>query len=211
MIKCGNCGKSHVTAGEVRDCYGLQIQASVAAKVMDNMDGGERRPNPPSDRQVTYVADLLLLHDWPDEVTEEDVRAMERSAVSKLITQLKARPLRRQKVTGHEINNVPEGRYAFETADGWQFWQVDKPTEGKWSGYTFVKMLIGSPGDYRQQKVTGAVAKRVIKSIEEITPRQASINFGIKSETCGICHSPLTNPESIKYGIGPKCRGKMGW
>jgi hypothetical protein len=218
-IKCGNCGKHHDTVLEVKACHANIIEAEEAAGVMDALSGSERVVNPPSDRQVTYMADLLAQHDWPDELTEEDLRAMDRSQVSSLITRIKARP-RRSSISSRKpqikfTSDVPAGRYAIkspgDTWSAWVFLQVDKPTEGDWAGNTFVKMLIGSPGDYKQQRLHGKVAINWLKMIEEVTPRQASIDFGLQSGSCGVCHSPLTNEESLKLGIGPVCRNKMGW
>lgn len=221
--KCGACGKKHDTIPEYRDCAGVSEEATEAQGVMDAITGETSQVNPPSDRQVTYVADLLAIHDWPDTIAEEDLRAMERPQVSSLITAIKARPKRRQAPAGQSADGrsprpqlkeslVPAGRYALKApTEGWVFLQVDKPKDGAWKGNTFVKMLIGSPGSYRQQRLHGMVARNWLSMIEEVTPRQASIDFGIQSGTCGVCSSPLTNAESLKLGIGPVCRGKMGW
>jgi hypothetical protein len=211
---CGTCGGKHATILDYRECAGIEAEAVVAGKVMDNVAGEDRTINPPSEAQIKYVMDLLSTHTWPDEYTPASLRAMERRQVSQLIESVKATPLREGATEDPKLfDDIPEGRYALEkpNGQGWTFWEVQKPTRGKWRGYTFVKQLIGSPGDYRQQKVGRALGHNVLEEIERLGARVASAAFGQQSETCGVCHSPLTNDESIKYGIGPHCRSKMGW
>ena len=217
--KCGACGKKHDTIAEYRDCAGVAEEATEAQGVMDALTGTTAQANPPSDRQITYVADLLSIHDWPDTISETDLRAMERSQVSALIEAIKKRSLKRNVPAGQpadgrsprpqRIWDVPAGRYALRwdsiKNSGWKFYQVKH-------GHTksFVDMLLGSPGSYRHVPLKNVDVESVMKQIDH-DPRQASIDFGIQSGTCGVCSSPLTNAESLKLGIGPVCRGKMGW
>jgi hypothetical protein len=42
-------------------------------------------------------------------------------------------------------------------------------------------------------------------------PQAAAIRYGMRIGACSICGRTLTNHESIDIGIGPICRGKMGW
>ena len=42
-------------------------------------------------------------------------------------------------------------------------------------------------------------------------PFQAATEFGHATGQCSVCMRPLTNPESVKLGIGPVCRAKFGW
>ena len=225
-IKCTNGGTahSHESVDEVRRCWNAPAQEEAnAATVMDNLTGVQTTINPPSVKQVTYVLDLLSKKVWPDSFTEEDLKAMERRQVSELINGLLKAPRKPDAgVVANGANqesweDIPGGRYALEYAPEagsdesvWKFFQVDKG-KGRWEGRTFLKLLIGSPGAYREQKLYGVAMDKIMKQIRSITPRQASIHFGLKSETCGVCSSPLTHPDSLKYGIGPKCRAKTGW
>lgn len=213
QAKCGTCKGTHDTIAEYKDCAGVpRVEEVNAATVMDNLSGLKSIINKPSDRQVTYAMDLLRTRAWPDELTEEDLRGMERRQVSELIDALFKAPRksqdRRVGANGakQEFKDIPKGRYALEFADGWKFFQI-----GQGHTRTFVDMLIGSPGAYRKQKIFGANGDEILKMIRKVTPRQASIDFGLQSGTCGVCSSPLTNKESLELGIGPICRGKMGW
>lgn len=217
--KCGACGGTHETIAEYRDCAGVKQEP---IDVMDNLTGVKTVINPPSTKQVSYALDLLGKKVWPDSFTEEDLKGMERRQVSDLIDGLFKAPRKPSEFGAKgskpvdKWEDIPDGRYAlaFAPSDGpavgdeaeWRFFQIKH-------GHTrvFVDLLIGAPGAYRYQKFYGVQADKILGMIRSDTPRVASINFGLKSETCGVCSSPLTNPDSIKYGIGPICRGKMGW
>lgn len=212
--KCGTCKGTHDTIEEYKNCAGVPlVEEANAATVMDNLSGLKSIVNKPSDRQVTYALDLLSKKVWPDDFTEEDLRGMERRQVSELIDGLhKASSKGQDRKIGafgsksSNFKDVPDGRYALRDGDGvWGFFQVNQGHT-----VTFLDRLIGSPGQYRKQSVRGRPASIVLLEIQK-DPHKASIDFGLQSKTCGVCSSPLTNEESLKLGIGPICRGKMGW
>lgn len=110
---------------------------------------------------------------------------------------------------------VPAGHFAVKMDDRWRFYRIDKPTEGRWAGYTFVK--VQASDDYwpvkGQQKLLDVLGK-----IAE-DPRAAAIRYGKEIGRCAICNRTLTNDDtpgpdgltSIERGIGPICASKMGW
>lgn len=213
---CGTCGKKHDTILEYRECAGALVEAELAAKVMDEMAGGPSTIKPPSDRrkQIAYAMDLLKTRDWPDKYTEADLKGMERRQVSQLINELQ------KAVIKPELVEIPAGRYAilsthpnpedYGDAGAFDFYQIDRPTVGRWAGRVFVRQLFGAPGDYRKENVVGQRARKVLDRIAS-DPKKASLAYGKESGVCGVCSSPLTNKESLDLGIGPVCRGKMGW
>ena len=216
--KCASCGGKHETIDDYRSCFGARQEAQSAVSVMDNLTGQKTTINPPSDAQVKFAMDLLGQKQWPDKITEDDLRGMERRQVSELINGLKAQPFKEgaqgPKSAKDQWPDIIASRYALcidEAQDVWRFYEVSKPTRGKWVGYTFVVQLIGSPGDYRKQRLGNQVSDGVLKAIMDVGVEKSVANFGLKSETCGICHSPLSNDESIKRGIGPICASKVGW
>ena len=105
---------------------------------------------------------------------------------------------------------VPAGRYAVATEDGatnaLAFYKVDRPTEGKWAGYTFVKLILGG---HQEQRMSRAAGEAILRKIA-LDPEAASQAYGREMGQCGRCGLPLTNDESRAYGIGPDCR-KKGW
>lgn len=106
---------------------------------------------------------------------------------------------------------VPAGRYAVATEAGatneLAFYKVDRPTEGRWAGYVFVKHLLGG----EEQRLSQKTAKAVLAKIAAAGPEAASAAYGHEIGRCGICHTRLTNDDSRARGIGPKCAANAGW
>ncbi len=118
----------------------------------------------------------------------------------------------KSETTKPELPDVPEGRYAFTNEQGvTAFCQVDRPQQGKWAGYVFVKLLLGSPGSLRQERLAFPQQKAVLAKIDADGSKEAMLRFGRELGICGACNSPLTNPDSIAAGIGPVCSNKRGW
>ncbi|QFP94663.1 hypothetical protein I5G59_gp43 [Mycobacterium phage LilMcDreamy] len=106
---------------------------------------------------------------------------------------------------------VPAGRYAVETEDGatngLAFYKVDRPTEGRWAGYTFVKLMVSDD----EQRLPIKTQQAVLRKIAAAGAAAASARYGQEIGTCGVCSRTLTNDDSRAYGIGPDCRKKLGW
>ncbi|AYD82043.1 hypothetical protein I5G60_gp48 [Mycobacterium phage Saguaro] len=109
------------------------------------------------------------------------------------------------------IEVVPAGRYAIETADGainaLAFYKVDRPTEGRWAGRVFVKLIVGG----EEQRMSWSATKSILAKIAEVGAEAASARYGHEIGECGICGRQLTNDESRERGIGPICAAKQGW
>lgn len=110
-----------------------------------------------------------------------------------------------------DAETVPAGRYAVDTEDGAinevAFYKVDRPTEGRWAGYVFVRHIVG---DY-EERVSFANTKAILAKIAEVGAAEASARYGHEIGECGVCGRQLTNDESRERGIGPICADKMGW
>lgn len=103
---------------------------------------------------------------------------------------------------------VPAGRYAVAIDDEpLGFFVVDRPTEGRWAGYVFVKQM-ASDTEY---PVRGGRKARVLQAIVQDTPMRASLRYGKELGVCGVCGRTLTDENSRAQGIGPICAAKMGW
>lgn len=103
--------------------------------------------------------------------------------------------------------NMPAGRYAVETENGLRFFRVDKPTEGRWAGYTFVK--VQASDDF--YPVRGQQEREAVLALIAWNPKEAMLRYGREIGSCGHCGRTLTNEESRRLGIGPVCRKGMGW
>lgn len=93
-----------------------------------------------------------------------------------------------------------------------RFFVVERPTAGKWAGFTFVKGLVAD-GTYtlKAYPLTDKQYRVSVTRYIEQHAEKCSAVFGEKFKTCGICNRPLTDPESLARGIGPICAGKAGW
>lgn len=107
--------------------------------------------------------------------------------------------------------DLPTGkhRYAIDGEDGREtdFYLVNRPTEGRWAGYTFVKIVVGGKPAY---KITSR--DRISKILTEIEKDwdAAGARFGIELGQCRHCGIHLTDETSRRLGAGPDCRAKYG-
>lgn len=105
--------------------------------------------------------------------------------------------------------DVPAGHFAIVSQTGnndLDFYRVDRPTEGRWEGYTFVKRIIGGRDDI---PVRGAEARRVLAAIAAAGAESAMALYGREIGRCGRCHRHLTDDESRAVGLGPHCRNML--
>lgn len=117
----------------------------------------------------------------------------------------------RSAATPVTADEVPAGRYAVATEDGavntLAFYKVDRPTEGRWAGFVFVKLIV-SDGEQRMSKAAG---NAILAKIAAVGAEAASAAYGHEIGECGVCGRTLTNDASRERGIGPICVEKMGW
>ena len=105
------------------------------------------------------------------------------------------------------LPDVAAGRYAIADPTGRQdlrFYRVDRPTEGRWAGFTFVKAVIGGQPDYPvRDRAAVADILAAIAADPEAGPR-----FGRELGKCYACGRHLTDEVSRAAGIGPDCAGR---
>lgn len=105
---------------------------------------------------------------------------------------------------------VPAGCYALDTENPNSinrvaFYQVDRPTKGKWAGFAFVKLQVADDLQRMSQKSGLAILNRIV----EVGAAEASARYGRELGICGVCGRTLTNDESRAAGIGPVCKNKF--
>lgn len=110
--------------------------------------------------------------------------------------------------TGLDLSPLAGGYYAAEVDGVTKFFRIDKPTEGRWAGWMFVK--IQASDDLHPQgkqapgrSYTGASIEylRVILADEQA----AFARYGQAIGRCGVCGRTLTDETSRARGIGPTC------
>lgn len=155
---------------------------------------------------------------WLDifESTEMGIDAMlaklTKKAASDLIGEMldcpRAEQVKRE-ATAPATNEVPEGYYAVTSLSGandLDFFAVQKPTEGKWAGYTFVKQVVGGKPEFRVARDRVAL---VLKAIEDAGHDEAAKLYGQEIGRCGKCNRTLTDETSREIGLGPVCRESL--
>lgn len=101
--------------------------------------------------------------------------------------------------------DVPEGKYAVENGDGTlRFYGVDRPTEGKWAGFTFLAVWASDETFPIKNRET----KTAILAEIACDPKAAMLRFGMEIGKCGHCGRTLTDASSRAAGIGPVCAAK---
>lgn len=167
----------------------------------------------------------LMRFGWGNAVNDDHrglCKPLTKAGASKLIDYLSTLPLKPRTSTKTTSGDpalgyvpsaevVPAGRYAIDTYDGAHngvaFYKIDRPTEGKWAGRVFVKLMISDD----EQRIPFAAAKGVLRRIAEVGAEAASARYGHEIGECGMCGRTLTNDESRARGIGPVCAAKAGW
>lgn len=220
-MRCGNCRESHATVQEVRKCYsGIDLNLPAQASQEDQRPTGFFGKEI-TDKQLMFLNTLRRergMEELPDGSDPKRPRVlMTRQEASNQINDLihpkqQAAGKIQDKSPGPEDipQAVPEGRYAIPSLTGnndLDFYKVDRPTEGRWAGYTFVKMVIGGKPD---APVKGKRAIRVLEAIREFDPERAGILFGQKIGQCFKCGRHLTDKVSRDSGAGADCRAKYG-
>lgn len=184
----------------------------------------QNQPNRPTEKQESFINRLLeerALEDGDRELIES-CRARggdswTKKVASGAIEMLLKRPKLNIPRQGSGYNvasnrncplpDVPAGRYAVEHDGVLKFYRVDKPTEGRWAGWTFLNVQASDEWypvkafDYKRE---------VLESIA-VDPQAASARYGHELGQCGICGRTLTDEESRARGIGPVCAAANGW
>lgn len=159
-----------------------------------------------SDAQRSYIESLLAQRDLSgtsyDGWTPDWSKAT-KAAASMVIEYLKGLPVLVQPLT--KTQTVPAGRYAVEREGVLRFYKVDCPTEGRWAGRTFVKVMASD----EEHRVNVQEAALVLAAIAA-DPEVASTRYGREIGACGRCGRTLTDEASRARGIGPDCAQK-GW
>lgn len=152
------------------------------------------------ERAKEYLEQLRADHPRPtqDQASTWITELKERKAQNPITAPPKARG---------GLPSVAAGRYAVPAADGsTQFYKVDRPTDGKFAGWTFVKWV--REGGY-ETTLPKRQARVVLENIAT-NPRDALVAYGRKTGVCGMCGRTLTDADSIDAGIGPVCASRIG-
>lgn len=149
---------------------------------------------------TTYLSQLRTDHPRPsaDQASAWISELKERKAQNPITAPPRARG---------GLPSVAAGRYAITAADGTtMLYKVDRPSEGKFAGWTFVKWVRDNGYESALKKPQ---AEKVLSQIAE-DPLDALVAYGRKTGVCGACGRTLRDPESVAAGVGPICAAKVG-
>lgn len=161
-----------------------------------------------TERQASFLISLATTKQVHETLVEGlKVRleqGMAKSAAHQVIDDLMKLPAKpvaaAQKVEGE----VPAGRYALRIDGVVKFYRLDRPTEGRWAGYVFLKAQASD--DLWPVKNTMEKA-RILGLIAQDTLAAERL-YGMELGRCSRCGRTLTDETSRAYGIGPDCRNK---
>lgn len=237
-IKCGRGAHRHETIEDVKRCY----NGEDVTQVPEPVQGSQYRA---TTNQVSFLGRLfaqtgasLASGEQLDTLTKrgpgsasELIDGMLKFLNSDgplpagvMLPKVTAKPVAPRQVRegGAAKLDIPAGFYATPSITGnndLDFWKVEKPTEGKWAGYTFVKRVIGGhddtaiPRDSKKRVKTQNVRERAtqneaLKRISEFGVQKSHELFGTELKFCRRCGIHLTDELSRSLGIGPDCRSK---
>lgn len=172
---------------------------------------------PASDKQKNFIRSLIDDKQVPGDLDaiKNQVEALDVKQASAWIDRLLALPRRNQHqlddVDGQKLaeaeEQIPAGRYAIVMNSQLCFIVVDKPTKGKWAGYTFVATL---EGDNRRRVKNPALRAEILGIILLTGVEAAAREYGHHRNECGFCRHGLTDAFSRYFGVGPVCRRRHG-
>jgi len=114
--------------------------------------------------------------------------------------------------TGLDLSEIPAGYYAIPGGDTRLKVVVNKPTSGRWDGFTFVHdgAEYGSRTKYGMQAPDGTYKGKIEDQLRTIAgdPEAAGRAYAAITANCYRCNRKLEDETSVELGIGPVCRNK---
>jgi hypothetical protein len=109
---------------------------------------------------------------------------------------------------------MSEGYYATRSMTGnndLDFWRIDKPSKGRWAGYTFVKRIVGGGTDSEMQsfQLSNIQQRLACQAIMDMGPDESQTLFAAEMTRCIDCGRMLTDKISRDERRGPQCRAKQ--
>jgi len=215
MAKCGNCGNHHESAELVRSCYGGVVTQArermhraseighadgvfAASEDLDRAVGAMRATGvPATEKQLNFISILRAERGIKDPMPDN----ISKTQATEMIQELKEMPAKNVPSRSSAVESIPEGRYAVEHEGALKFYKIDKPTEGRWAGYTFLKVMASD----EEHPVKNREYREEIFTLIAQDPEEALKRYGREIGRCGICGRTLTDEDSRALGIGPIC------
>lgn len=215
-VKCGNKAAHggepgyHYSAAEVRECYRQRYQPAPT-------QGRASLPNEPwhstgpQERQGHWESRCP----GPGRCPVMDMESLSvEQAVAKMRANIEAEEARKREAARQRYaawRTIPvfgsrnRGYYAVPRGGVLEFFRVERPTEGRWAGKTFVKRQASDSFDKMEWGESGEVLDAIAAD-----PERAGRVYGQEIGRCFRCHRTLTTEESRARGLGPDCAAREG-
>ena len=169
-------------------------------------------------RKNPYALDLLS-----DHASKGDLSDAQWAAAERLLEEARAQGPRTTvpgpsapapaPVAAIDLSDLPAGMYAVPQGETRLKVQIDRPEEGKWADWIFVKdgAVYGEGRKYGHQGPGRTYRGEIEDELRRILadPIEAMAEYGRLTSTCGLCGRPLEKKDSVDRGIGPWCYRKM--
>jgi hypothetical protein len=192
---------------------------------------------PATDKQIAFALRLLAERSLVEfdgapfdaeavtTVLTEGTRTPSKGRMSALIEALLAAPRKADRtatqvqasaspVVGLDLSGLPSGTYGVPGGDTRLKVEIKNVSKGKWAGWVFVSdgAVYGEGTRYGRQAPGATYQGRIEDQLRAILsdPQEATAAYGRLTGTCGLCHRPLEDEESVARGVGPICARKFG-
>lgn len=165
--------------------------------------------SPASTKQIDFILNLLSEREMPAP-SDETLADITKAEASQWIGELLDTPKPVKAVAEIVAPIVPAGRYALKVIDfeegqnDIRFYKIDAPTEGRWAGRVFVKLLASD--EQHPVRNPKAILEAIAADVEG-----ALALYGIEIGRCGACNRTLTNKVSRDRGLGADCAQRLGF
>ena len=182
---------------------------------------------PASEKQISFVCDLLDKREVDAELAEIITEAIANEAYTKAMASadidafLKLpKRARATKSTGAMqtlLASVPKSKYAIPTLE-LELSDADEDFHGdlvfleikEYMSTLYMRQLHGAPGSFNRSKLSVASVKAIVQILASDPYKYANL-FGKHYACCGSCGAELTDPVSRELQLGPECRKKFGF
>jgi hypothetical protein len=218
-MKCGKCKEDHDSVAEVRVCYGIVDADGPVDVAFENVTVtvGQTDERPITEKQYNLIQKLraergieVLPESYSQAIAQYKLAWAKYVEIPRLFAIRPSVAPAQVKDGSASQMDVPEGRYAIDSLTGnndLDFFKVDRPMEGKWAGYTFVKQIVGGHPEYA---VKGSRKNRVLQGILDAGVDNSAMAYSRATSTCNKCGIDLTKYASRVLGKGHTCADKCG-
>jgi hypothetical protein len=190
-VKCGR-GHYHDSIAEVRECYGVE-------------SAGLPRPEY---RTNKYAGHCRLCGNRVEAEQGRVDKIDDKWEVSHLEGKCGPKTSKLKIEHTPQYADIAQGHYATKSLSGnndYDFWRVDRPTEGQYAGKAFVKRIVGGKPEMSVSRTTKfAVLEQILSEGADVCAKRYADELG----RCSRCNRTLTDETSRMYGQGPECRSK---